>query len=87
MQSLKKIGQKLLKLDSSTDGRRDRNSKFSEGITKYPATFCVAGYNKNIQLLLTKTIQSNKYMYIYEIYVSEQWMQIFRSNLFDNNML
>ena len=37
LQSLKKIGQKLLKLESGNevlmDGRMDRHSKFSEGIT------------------------------------------------------
>ena len=54
MQSLKKIGQKLLKLESGnealTDGRTVKISKFSEGITKYPATFCVAGYKNIISL-------------------------------------
>ena len=29
-----------------TDGRTLKLSKFSEGMTQYPATFCVAGYNK-----------------------------------------
>ena len=44
MQSLKKIGKKFLKLESGNEVLSDVHSKFSEGITSYPTTFCVAGY-------------------------------------------
>ena len=44
MQSLKKISQKLLKLESRNEALMDGHSKFSEGITEYTAIFCVAGY-------------------------------------------
>ena len=48
MQSLKKSGQKLLKLESGNEALTDGHSNGSEGITQYPATFCVARY-KNIK--------------------------------------
>ena len=64
MQSLKKIGPKVLKLehgnevlmdirtDGQTDGRRTdgrTDTQSSEGIAYYPASFCVAGYRKNFR--------------------------------------
>ena len=52
MQSLKKVGQKVLKLEHGnealTDRRMDGHSKFG-GYNIIPATFCVAGY-KNVLL-------------------------------------
>ena len=59
MQSLKKIGQKVLKLEHGNevlmdrrtdDGRTDTQS--SEGITLYTATSCVAGYKNTSNLIV-----------------------------------
>ena len=52
MQSLKKIGQKLLKFESGNEALTDGRTLKSFGwYNIIPATFCVAGYKKNGSLL------------------------------------
>ena len=48
MQSLKKIGQKLLKLESGNEALTDGHSKRIRWYNKIPRYFFVAGYNKMI---------------------------------------